>query len=848
MMELIKENQLDIMISLSSICGIIAFCVFITGLSNMKKKALFLLEGGAMLMLMSDRYAYVYDGDTSTAGFLMTRISNFTDYVMILVMMFSFTVYLKEIFAEAKRSPTGFKRFRIIDILIFSGVVLCIVSQFTGLYYSFDEKNVYHRSDHYLISYLIPLSVLFILQTLIVQYYRYLSKSMRSSLMIFTVGPLAAAIIQVFFYGTSILNITFVVMAVLFYVFDLMYVSKAAEESERAKAANAAKSAFLSSMSHEIRTPITAILGMNEMILRESTDADVLNYSENIKTAGNTLLGLVNDILDFSKIEAGKIEIIPVEYDLSVMLNDLVNMINVRAQDKGLELKLDFDQTIPRKLFGDEVRIKEVITNILTNAVKYTMKGSISFSLGYEPALDDTESLIMKVSVKDTGIGIKPEDLDRLFIEFERIEEKRNRHVEGTGLGMSITRRLLEMMGSDLEVESQYGKGSVFSFNLKQKIVSREELGDYEVAFRSLTEDRKKYHESFRAPEAEILVVDDTPMNIMVFTGLLKQTGICIDTAESGQEGLELAKKKCYDMIFLDHMMPGKDGLETLKDIRKRADSLNRKTPAVCLTANAVSGAREEYLEAGFNDYLLKPIDAAALEEMLKTYLPKEKIIAAGENGEAETDLEDINRIDFLMDQSVIDVMEGLKHSGSIGTYLKMLGFFHEFADERAEGLEQLFKKKDAKAYMIAVHSIKSSVRIIGAMRLGDMAQLLEDACNRGDMEYLDAHHGEFIEDYLEIKSLIAPVFDKEKEEDKRAEADEETLAQFYAGIADAAKEMDYDRLEEAFEFIGSYRIPEKTAQKFARLENAYRQFDYRGIVNIVNGVNGDGVNGDGSE
>ena len=414
-------------------------------------------------------------------------------------------------------------------------------------------------------------------------------------------------------------------------LFQIDHEKMLVSEKEAAEQSSSAKSQFLANMSHEIRTPINAVLGMNEMILRESDDTNVLAYSENIRTAGTTLLGLINDILDFSKIEAGKMEILPVDYDLSSVINDLVNMIRTRAEDKGLLLKLDFNETTPKLLRGDEVRIKQVITNILTNAVKYTEKGSVAFRIGYEKAADDPESVYLDVSVKDTGIGIKPEDLTKLFSKFERIEEKRNRNIEGTGLGMNITKSLLEMMGSRLEVESVYGEGSTFSFRLKQKVVKWDALGDYEASYRASVSGTKKSKGKFTAPDATVLVVDDTPMNLAVFQSLLKRTLAQIDTAASGDEGLALASGKKYDIIFLDHMMPKKDGVETLHELRAQTENPNLQTPTVCLTANAISGAREQYLAAGFDDYLTKPVDADKLEKMLLRYLPQEKLKAPAE-------------------------------------------------------------------------------------------------------------------------------------------------------------------------------------------------------------------------
>ena len=405
-------------------------------------------------------------------------------------------------------------------------------------------------------------------------------------------------------------------------------------EKKIAEEATQAKSAFLANMSHEIRTPINAVLGMNEMILRESGDDNITSYSEKIRSAGNTLLGLVNNILDFSKIEAGRMEIDPVDYDLSSVINDLVNVIQIRADEKGLKMALDIDPKTPKRLYGDEIRIKQVITNMLTNAVKYTEKGTVTFRIGYEKTEED-DRIDLKVAVEDTGIGIKPEDISRLYELFDRIEEKRNRNIEGTGLGMNITQRLLEMMGSEMNVESTYGEGSKFSFVLRQKVTKWEELGDYEKAYERLAGERRDYHEKFIAPEAEVLAIDDNPMNLMVFKNLLKKTKVKIDTANDGYEGLKYAQDKKYDLIFFDHMMPGKDGIETLHEMKEQNDNPNLDTPCICLTANAISGAREYYLDAGFDEYLTKPVDSSRLEEMMCRFLPSEKIVSASENRSA---------------------------------------------------------------------------------------------------------------------------------------------------------------------------------------------------------------------
>ena len=349
-----------------------------------------------------------------------------------------------------------------------------------------------------------------------------------------------------------------------------------ADAVEEANAANEAKTQFLSSVSHEIRTPINAVLGLDEMILREASEPEIRRYAFDIQNSGRTLLSLINDLLDSSRIASGKIEIIPVEYELSSVLNDLVNMTAVRAEEKGLTLKLEVDPNIPHSLKGDDARIRQCALNILTNAVKYTNTGSVTLKLSAEKTSSDTINL--SFAVTDTGIGIKKEDISRLFVAYDRIEEERNRGIEGTGLGINIVTSLLSLMDSKLEVESEYGKGSTFSFVISQKVEDWEPLGDFTEMYKKSMNERQNYHESFRAPDARILVVDDTRVNLTVIRGLLKATQIKIDTAESGKEALVLVRKNVYDMIFLDQRMPEMDGIETLRRMKHDYENKNHDT------------------------------------------------------------------------------------------------------------------------------------------------------------------------------------------------------------------------------------------------------------------------------
>lgn len=401
------------------------------------------------------------------------------------------------------------------------------------------------------------------------------------------------------------------------------YMTELRKQRELAEEASKAKSQFLANMSHEIRTPINAILGMDEMVLRTSSEKEVLDYAEDIQTSGRTLLALINDILDFSKVEEGKMEIIPVQYEPGLMKSDLVNMVRERAIQKGLTINVDFDGNTPRLLKGDEIRIKQCALNLLTNAVKYTKEGRIGLKIGSRK--EDDRHIRLDFAVSDTGAGIRKEDMEELFSPFARLDEEKNRSIEGSGLGISITKRLLDLMDSSLNVQSEYGKGSVFSFSVVQEVLDWEPTGDLDREHDIKERRKPEYKEMFHAPNASILVVDDIRMNLTVITKLLRKTLIKIDTAMSGPEAILLARKNDYDIIFVDHLMPDMDGIETLHHMKENEG--DNHPVYIALTANAISGAREMYLDAGFADYVSKPVEGVRLEKLIMGYLPAEKLL-----------------------------------------------------------------------------------------------------------------------------------------------------------------------------------------------------------------------------
>ena len=604
------------------------------------------------------------------------------------------------------------------------------------------------------------------------------------------------------------------------------------QEKVYALEASKTKSEFLSNMSHEIRTPINAILGMDEMILRESNDENILEYAENLRHAGNSLLGIVNDILDFSKIEAGKMEIIPVEYALSSLLNDLVNMVQPRLEKKNLKLETHVDENIPSMLFGDEIRLKQIVTNILTNAVKYTEHGKVTLTVSFENTEDG--AILLAFSVKDTGIGIKEEDIAKLFNAFERIEEKRNRSIEGTGLGMSITQKLLKLMNSKLEVSSVYGEGSDFSFKVEQKVINTEPIGDFAEAFRNSLKNHEKYHEKFTAPNAKILVVDDTVMNLTVVKGLLKQTKIQIETAESGYDCLKLVEKNRYDIIFLDHRMPGMDGIETLQKMQTLAGNKNHKTPVISLTANAISGAREQYIAAGFIDYLTKPINSVALENLIIKYLPPNlvKISTAEENSAVEQ--ENLNLPEWLKKVDSLDVKEGVEHCGDSEIYLDALTVFAEAVESGADEIQKYFDTEDWKNYTTKVHALKSSARVIGANELSERAKRLEDAGNSNYIDEIKKFTAPLLELYRSYSEKLSPLVKKDSDDSNKNPIEPDQLAEAYETLKEVAASFDYDSLEFVLQSLDEYKLPPEDAEKFSKLKAAAAKLDWEEIKNLL--------------
>ena len=533
------------------------------------------------------------------------------------------------------------------------------------------------------------------------------------------------------------------------------------QKAEEAETAANSKSAFLANISHEIRTPLNAILGMNELVLRESRQPHIKEYAMYIKNSGKSLLTIISDILDLSKIESGKVYLVNENYSLSSLVEDVERSIQKLIMEKGLELKIYVEPELHENLKGDEVRIKQIIMNLLTNAVKYTEKGEVRLYIT-GTVVDNKQDLTIEVS--DTGIGMRSEDMDKLFTNFERLDLKRNRSVEGTGLGLPITKNLLVAMGGDITVSSVYGEGSTFTATVGQEIVNEEQIGDYRKKYKEKLHHEVRYHESFHAEDARILVVDDNEVNLKIVVGLAKNTKLQIDTALSAAEGLKLIRQHSYQLLLIDHMMPEMDGIEMLQHVKTMDGGIYKDIPAVAITANALSGAKQTYLDAGFCGYLSKPIDPERFEQIIKDNLPQEYVTECGDgNGDTATEGQETDGTSDPKQEEEwsilgIDIAKALSYiGGSRELYISLLQTYLDGSEERIRKLEECKNKEDIFNYDITIHGLKGISASIGADSMAIAAAGLEEACKdpQTAMTYIQMNHDQVVSRYRELLEQI---------------------------------------------------------------------------------------------
>lgn len=571
--------------------------------------------------------------------------------------------------------------------------------------------------------------------------------------------------------------------------------------------ANRAKTNFVSNMSHEIRTPMNSIVGITEILLRSRHSPKEQEYLLNIQSSGRVLLTIINDVLDCSKMEAGKMQLFDEPYDTCSLFHDLRISMENRIGHSGLELIYDIDQDIPCKLKGDMGRIRQVIINLVNNAIKYTEKGSVRFSVHVRQK--NTDKVMLYYEVADTGIGIRKEDQKILFDAFQRVEMDRNRYVEGTGLGLTISQNLVNMMGGVIEVESEYGKGSRFFFTIEQTIIDPTPVSavNYNGQKDNVTE--KEAECLFIAPEAHILLVDDNELNLVVAKELLKPLRMQIDTAENGLQAVKMIRDSQYDLVLMDHMMPVMDGIEAAKAIRALPEDKYQKLPIIALTANAMVDARKEFLKAGMNGFVAKPIDFTRICNQLKLWLPKDLVRDVPKEEAKKLLADDLSDREIQPEdpQMGFSFEEGVNHCGSKAALMKTIRIFYRTIDSKADKIEQCLKEGLISDYVVEVHALKSSALLIGAVQLSEAAKELEGYGKQEKTELLEEKTPDLLAMYRDFKDILKPYADKE--EAARQEASNGEWCQALQQIHQCIEQFDLDGVDRIMEKLEEYQIPE---------------------------------------
>ncbi|MCR5153507.1 MAG: response regulator [Lachnospiraceae bacterium] len=807
------------------------------------KKLYFVMDLLVFLIILSDMVYQASKGGAINIGITGNYIANIFYFACSTMAGYVWFIYTRKLNGSKRINKKKYALSFFIPAFIV--LIMELTTPVTHLIFYFTPDNHYQRGPLNFV-YVACMAFYLLLSVGFSAFYFFRDKTRESftklkTVVTFALFPFVAGTFQVLFMGIPAVPTGTMLCALYIYVYTI---SAERDNLIRYKASTDAKNMFLTSISHEIRTPINAILGMNTMIKREGINPKVKEYAENIESSGNLLLSLVNDILDMSKLNSAKMEIVPVNYEFASMIKNTVGMVLPRAEKKGLKIRLDIDRRIPRILLGDEVSIGQILRNLLTNAVKYTDKGMITLRITFNEVGAETHMVSgydfqdkteLDVSVMDTGAGIKEEDLERIFLPFERADLERNHEIEGTGLGMSITRSLLRLMGSELNVESTYGEGSTFSFKLLQNVVDRTETGRISIK-NMIPEENVSRCGDFVAPNAKVLVVDDTPINLTVFVELLKNTRIKIDTANSGDECLELAGRKKYDVIFLDHMMPGKDGIETYHLLVDGPDSINKETPIIALTADAVAGAREKFIVEGFTNYLPKPIDPEKLERMLENYIPKQLIKyltdeekKANESREAEAEKDET--IERIKDRTTLEVDDGIKAVGTTELYKRILKDYYETLNVRAQKAKDLLDAGNIKEYTILVHGLKSTSRLAGASRISALSAELEECGLKGDVETIKAKNPTLIDKCKKLFERLTPVF---SDMDEKPEIPEVELEEAKASIREAVEVFDLDTADAVMEQLGHYKMPVDFADTYLKLKTLLADVARDEIIDLL--------------
>lgn len=597
------------------------------------------------------------------------------------------------------------------------------------------------------------------------------------------------------------------------------YINEIKRVRRQAEKASIAKSEFLANMSHEIRTPMNAIIGLNDIIMEECGDTEIYAYANDVKSAAKNLLTIINDILDLSKVEAGKMELVNVNYYIKSMADEVIGMMDMAASQRGLILKYECDETIPCRYRGDDGRIKQILINILSNAIKFTKKGYVRTYITGKPGKDADEELLT-FCVEDTGCGIREEDLEKIFEDFRQVDSKRNRSVDGTGLGLAIVKQLVELMGGTIKVESEYGKGTMFTITIPQKIVDRRSVSEMP----ELPRTEQKISDMFTAPGVKVLIVDDNVINRKVARGFLKNYGFDLTEAESGSEAIELVRTAWYDIIFMDHMMPGMDGIEAAEIIRRDCGENGTAPVMIALTANAMEGMREHFLEHGFQDFIAKPLDRKELNDVLLRWVPEKY----RQSEIREEECKPLNSAEFQIDGINMDAAMQY-YSGDEDGFIELLEIYCMDGKRKIPLLYELVET-DILRYQIEVHGLKSASANIGALGVSAMAREQENAAAQGDRELIGQKFPLLMAEYETLLANIGQFLEQRRRKNDKKEKlpclSAQELRQQTAAALEELKHFWSQECEERVEALLTHELPEDVSERLLQIQEQLKLYE----------------------
>ena len=728
------------------------------------------------------------------------------------------------------------------EILVFS-------NPFTHYIFAFSSDNDYQINGGWYLIITIALSYSLMVGIIIAIKWSEITISLRLSALLYVLLSTISYFILIFIDRELMISGATIVLCLIIMQLNLQnpqMISEAIEQEQEEKweaiRANREKSNFLANMSHEIRTPLNVITSMNEMILRESKNEQIEDYSQRIKTSGEILISIINNVFDISKIEVGQAEIMPDEYELTDLLKELTAIGSVRAEDRHLLFLTQVNPSLPRKLYGDSQHLRQIVMNLIVNATKYTNEGSITFKASFERAEANLINLIL--SVTDTGIGISKDQVVHVFDAFSRAGIEKTSNIEGTGLGLAIAKRFTEMMNGTIEVESETGKRSTFTVKIPQEIRSHEEIGNFEIQRADYVRERRLNQQTFVAPEARILIVDDNAMNRMAIKCLLNRTAIQVDVAESGMEALELVQNEEYHIIFLDYMMPEMNGIDTLHAMKQLKTNRNINAPVIALTANAVGGARQMFLAEGFDGYLAKPVLWEELESMIKSLLPEELVIHQHNQFLEDTlDTQEMESYSDALSRADISLAEGLYYvNGDLEQYRKQAGLFISFYESSRKELNQIYEEGDILKIGAKIHALKGNAKGIGAIDLYYTARRMEQRCYCNDWLYINTTLPHLLMEWERARDGLRDfILVSSRQPQGNSISEKAYDRQKLLVLTDELKQcIEKSKAVEAGHCVReilSYSLSEELENQFLEILNAVEEIEYDEATNILQGV-----------